>query len=227
MAMQITEETIDIYLFDYYEGNLNENEVKFLLDEINKNSVFQKEFSCWKLSYQKPIEPVVPTTKLENKLILKYKIPFYYWDIGLASIFLLCWFLPYNKVSHKQDSLTNENSYTISKIKKDVKENKRVIIRLQNKQEVKSTDEILTLTNDSVSFSIQKSSEKVEEIKIPSKEISKTDSLDQKVTENEIIEKVATNEDSVVKKMPLKQKRKKRFLKELLNNKIENVNDNF
>lgn len=75
----INQHNLDEWLFDYFEGNLNEIEKTVLIDYVENNTDAEKEFKFWKKSYTKLDEPIPSLIDLQKSLLketwfAKYRI---------------------------------------------------------------------------------------------------------------------------------------------------------
>lgn len=86
----INQHNLEEWLFDYFEGNLNESDKSILIDYVEKNPGAEKEFGYWKTSFQTLSEPTISITDFQNSLIKqtwfgKYK----YYVLASTSILFL------------------------------------------------------------------------------------------------------------------------------------------
>lgn len=86
----INQHNLEEWLFDYFEGNLNESDKVMLMDYVENNPGAEQEFGYWKKSYQPLNEPTISVADFQNSLIKqtwfgKYK---YYLLAGTSVLFL-------------------------------------------------------------------------------------------------------------------------------------------
>ncbi|MEY5047919.1 MAG: hypothetical protein RLZZ175_1278 [Bacteroidota bacterium] len=86
----IHQHNLEEWLFDYFEGNLNESDKVMLMDYVENNPGAEKEFGYWKKSYQPLNEPKISVADFQNSLLKptwfgKYK----YYVLASTSIVLL------------------------------------------------------------------------------------------------------------------------------------------
>jgi hypothetical protein len=86
----INQHNLEEWLFDYFEGNLNESDKVMLMDYVENNPGAEKEFGYWKKSYQPLNEPTISVEDFQNSLLKpnwfgKYK----YYVLASTSIVLL------------------------------------------------------------------------------------------------------------------------------------------
>ena len=84
--MRVSEEHIDMMLFDYLEGNLSGTEIKQVESQIASDPLIKEELNIWRKSYIQ--EDYFPTVALESQL-LQSPVSFSF-TLFLNSILLIC-----------------------------------------------------------------------------------------------------------------------------------------
>jgi|GEM_PF-4548067 len=74
--MQINHSNIEECLFDYFEGNLSEQDKVELMSFIHQHPEYERDFAAWAQSFTMQAEPV-KDYKIEKSLLIKRK-PFFY-----------------------------------------------------------------------------------------------------------------------------------------------------
>ena len=102
----INQHNLDEWLFDYFEGNLNEIEKTALIDYVENNTDAEKEFKFWKKSYTKLDEPIPSLIDFQKSLLketwfAKYRIHIISSAVMLA-VGTLFFFLKSDNTTEKQ-----------------------------------------------------------------------------------------------------------------------------
>lgn len=156
--MKINHKNIEEVFFNYYEGNLNENEKSSLFVLLDADASLYKEFTLWKDSYVN--EPLPEVTALERSLIRKEQAWFKMDKLIATELFILVGiasFMFWN--FHKNvPEIKTTNTTTIEKNLKDEvlqdlkKEEKLDYANKASKFKKRNLESMVENSNSTISF---------------------------------------------------------------------------
>ena len=114
--ISLNQDDIEGVFFDYYEGNLSEDDKAKLFSFLDKNPLLYQDFTLWKDAYVHVLLPV--TDKLESRLVKEEKARYQtnkslsYKTIAFFGVGFLCWLFSDTHLDNK----SKESVQPIAKI---------------------------------------------------------------------------------------------------------------